>query len=31
VPLEPKEVVRLKRSALSLNAESYRLEVKWAR
>lgn len=31
VPLEPKEVVRLKRSAMSTEAQSYRLEVKWAR
>ena len=31
VPMEPKQIVRLKRSAMTLDAESYRLEVKWAR
>lgn len=30
-PLEPKQLVRLKGSALSTDAESYRLEVKWSR
>jgi len=29
--LEPKQVVRLKRRALDLRAENYRLEVRWAR
>jgi hypothetical protein len=29
--LEPKQVVRLKAGALSTDAESYRLEVKWSR
>ena len=31
VPLEPKQIVRLKRSALSTEADYYRLEVKWAK
>jgi uncharacterized protein YcfL len=29
--LEPKQVVRLKAKALSTDAETYRLEVKWSR
>jgi uncharacterized protein YcfL len=29
--LEPKQTVRLKRSALDLDAVNYRLEVRWAR
>ena len=31
VPLEPKQTVRLKAGALDELADSYRLEVKWAR
>lgn len=31
VPLEPKQTVRLKAGALDESADSYRLEVKWAR
>ena len=31
VPLDPKQVVRLKRSAMSADAETYRLEVRWSR
>ncbi len=31
VAFEPKQVVRLKANALDVEAESYRIEVKWAR
>ncbi|MCI0364157.1 MAG: hypothetical protein L0Y44_01820 [Phycisphaerales bacterium] len=31
MPVLPKQVVRLKRSAMSTDAEGYRLEVKWSR
>jgi hypothetical protein len=31
IAVEPKQIVRLKRNALSDEAESYRLEVKWSR
>jgi uncharacterized protein YcfL len=30
-PLEPKQLVRLKSSAMSNDADNYRLEVKWSR
>ena len=30
-PLDPKQIVRLKRSAMSTDAESYRMEVRWSR
>jgi uncharacterized protein YcfL len=31
VPLEPKQMVRLKAGALDAAADSYRLEIKWSR
>jgi uncharacterized protein YcfL len=31
LPLEPKQVVRLKRSAMTNEADNYRLEVRWSR
>lgn len=31
VPVDPKQVVRLKRSATSVEADNYRLEVRWSR
>jgi hypothetical protein len=31
MPVLPKQVVRLRRSAMSTDAEGYRLEVKWSR
>lgn len=31
VPLEPKQIARLKAGALTTNADHYRLEVKWSR
>lgn len=31
VPLDPKQVVRVKRSAMSTEADNYRMEVRWSR